>query len=368
MNSKIKNDKSILIGILVFVSTMLVFISIPLVSYAQTGTLGGESPEIYCTYAQDGVAVDGNKLTAGTYDVNFMLSDMSAVSVFEVTATYDTEQVSIESTPTALISDDTDSGFESMGYILSDGNIVFGFVSTNEDCSPINVKKQVIATVKMTFASDCDAGDYITVSQNPNLTFAQADYGDGYDDEYSLTDSFDGYNGTLYPMTCDVTPIFGFDVSGELVIMTDSNGSTNNLPVYGEYTVDVYADSDRSDLVTSVTSVYDSAENKNAFNIENLIDGTYYATISSEYSIPRNITIIVSRNDISAGMIPMICCEYNKDGGVTSEDAKLVFSAAATGNLVKYFDLNGDGGVTSEDAKTVFKFALSSKYDDLIIK
>lgn len=368
MKSEAKHIGNHFLGILVFITAVLVFLSLPLVSYAQTGTLGQESPEIYCTYEQDGVAVDGNNLTAGTYDVNFVLSGMNNLSVFEVTATYDTEQVTVESAPSGLISDD--AGMDSMGYILEDGNIVFGFVSTNEDCSHINEYEQIIATVKMTFASDCDAEDYITISDNPNLTFAQADYGDGYDDSYASVESYQDYTGNLYLMTCDVTPEFGHSVKGNIVVMTNSSGSTNGVAVYGNYKIDVYSDKDKSNLVTSVISEQKQSENQiiNEFKIDALKDGTYYATISSEYSIPRDITIVISGKDILAGAIPMICCEYDSDDIISANDAKYVYVAAANGALRKYCELDGDGVVSVNDAKIVYILSASSKYNDLIIK
>lgn len=371
MKSNTKHIGNAFLGVFVFLSAVLVFISLPFISYAQTGTLGQDSPEIFCVYEQDGVAVDGNYLKAGTYNVSFMLSDISSLSVFEVTATYDTEQVTIESTPSALISNDEAVALDSMGYILSDGNIVFGFVSTDDSCSVLTESEYVLATVTMTFASDCDAADYIKISQNPNLTFAQADYGDGYDDAYALVENFEDYNGALSLMKADVTPSFGFNVSGELVIMVNSDGSTNGTPTYGEYTVDVYSDSDRTDLVTSVTSVYAANTNneiKNTFNINNLTNGTYYATISSEYSMPRDITIVVSGKDISAGAIPMICCDFDQDKVITAGDAKSVYIAAGTGQLREYCELDGDGAVGASDAKIVYIFSASSRYDTLIIE
>lgn len=369
MNSKAKTDSSTLIGILVFIAAVLIFISIPFASYAQTGTLGQDSPEIYCTYEQDGQIVDGNKLTAGTYDVSFVLSGMSDLSVFEVTATYDTDQVTVEPAPLSLISDD-DSALDSMGYILSDGNIVFGFVSTKEDCSTVE-GEQIIATVKMTFASDCDAEDYITVSENPNLTFAQADYGDGYDDEYALVESYPDYVGELHPMTCDVTPGFGHSVKGNIVVMTNSNGETNGVAVYGEYKIDVYADAAKSDLVTSVFSARSTNENNqivNEFIIDSLTDGTYYATISSQYAISRDIIIRVNGDDIVAQPIAIVACDFNTDGDITAMDAGTVYVQAASGQA-PYCDLNGDGDITAMDAGIVYTCAAGTlNYEELIIE
>lgn len=356
MNTKVKTDKSFLIGILVSISAILLFLSLPLVSYAQTGTLGQESPEIYCTYEQDGVPVDGNNLSAGSYNVNFVLSGVSSLSLIEVTATYDAEQVTIESTPVSLISDDATSGFDSMGYILSDGNIVFGFVSTDAACTPLTEEKQIIATVKMTFASDCDVADYISISQNPNLTFAQVDYGDGYDDSYAMVDTFEGYNGSLYLMTGDITPSFGFDVKGELVVMTDPYGTTYGKTVNGEYTIKVYDKANRNNLITTITSntVIVDGKTVNQFEIPNLINGTFILEISSPYSIMRDdITLIINNNDIKNCQIPVIACDYDGNGFINVNDAANI--SVETGNVTDnlIYDLDGDGYANVSDVAIV---------------
>lgn len=371
MKAKFKFGGSVLAAFMAFFAAMMCFISLPLVSNAETGTLGTESPEIYCTYAQDGVAVDGNELTAGTYDVSFVVSGVKSLSVVQITAAYDESKVTVASAPSYSISDDENMALDSIGYVLSGGNIVFGFVSENDDCSAISEKKQIIVTLSVTFAEDCDAADYITVSTNPNLTFLQVDYGDGYNDEYALVDSYDDYDGVLYLMTCDVTPDFGYNITGEIVIMTNQNDVTNGTPAYGTYTVDVYADADRTDLVTSVTTVSETNENnetKNMFNIRGLLNGRYYATISSEYAIPRNVEIVVSGSDIDAGMIPMICCDFDKDSLISSADAKIVYTSIVNENLKDYCELDGDGVVASADAKIVYQFVTSYSYNSLTIE
>lgn len=373
MKAKEKFAGNILLAILVFIALMILFISLPIVSYAETGTLGKESPEIYCTYEKDGVEVDGNELTAGTYDVSFVMSGMKSLSVLEVTAAYNQEQVTIEPADPVLISDE-DAAFDSMGYILSDGNIVFGFVSTDDACSAVNQEEQVIATVSMTFASDCDAEEYITVSENPNLTFALADYGDGYDDSYALVDSYDGYSGNLYLMDCDVTPGTGYSVNGKLVVMTDSMGSTNGVAVYGDYTINVYSDADRTvlvDTVTSVESVNENNERVNTFNIENLKSNTtYYITITSQYAIARNGVIHIGNADITENTtIPIIACNFNGDLGISSADAVPVYSNAAAEEQNPYYNLNGDLGVTAADAIIVYSCAADSpSYEDFVIE
>ncbi len=376
-----KHNMNIAFGFIVFCAMMLLFIILPASAFAATGTLSPDTPPyVYCTYEQDGIAVDGNKLSDGTYDVKIHLSGMKNGSVFQFTATYDSTVVEVASTPSYLISDDN-SEFDSMGSILSDGNIVFGFVSTNDDCSALG-DDVVIAAVPMTFTNNSDvkdyvdAAEYITVSANPNYTFAQADYGDGYSDAYAPeSDAYPDYNGNLYPMNCDVTPDFGHDVSGSIVVMTSPSGNTNNKAAYGSYTINVYTDEQRTEdsFVTSTTSVMsvDDAENKiNTFTLTGLVPGTYYATVSYDYAIERNITITVADNDITAAVIPMIACDFNKDTSISGDDKRIVvLGSAASGEGYEYCDLNADGAVSGDDARIVVMFAASkASYDPLDIR
>lgn len=370
MDSVCKNYfKAVLIALFSMFFSVIAFICLPQITSAATGTLGSEEPYVYFTYenAEDGVQADGNQLSAGTYNVSVHFSGMLNSSVFQVSATYDTEKATVVPTPVSLLSD-TVTDMESMGYVLGDGDIVFGFVSTNDAFSSLG-DDVVIAEFTMTFAQDCDAETVITVSKSPDYTFAQADYGDGYNDEYSLTLDSEkdvNYTGTLYIMTCDVTPAFGYDVSASLVVMTNSNGETNNVPVYGEYTVQVYRDIDRTDLVTTVKSV--RSENANSFVIEGLTDGTYYATISGAYAITRNdITIVVNGSDIAGPVIPIIACDFNGDKGIGANDAIVVYENAASGNDM-FYDLNGDKGIGSNDAIIVYACASSGKVKPITIE
>lgn len=157
----------------------------------------------------------------------------------------------------------------------------------------------------------------------------------------------------------DIAEPTGVAVTGSLEIASNSTGASTGLPVYGEYTVSLYADADRSQLVQEVTSVYDAETETNTFALTDLDAGTYYASITSTYSIPlNNITVIVGDQDIDAGAITVVPCDLTTDGSVTADDAKIVYSlAAASGELTPYADFTGEGAVTADDAKVVYTFA-----------
>jgi len=337
-------------GLLALFAMVMLFIIFPASADAATGTLGTESPYVYCTYEQDGVAVDGNNLTAGEYDVKVHLTGMQNSSVFQVSATYDESVVQPAKTASSLISD-SNSELDSMGYILANGNIVFGFVSTRDDCTSLE-EDSVIATVPVTFTQDCDAADYINISADPNYTFAQADYGDGYSNEYAPdTQNYPDYSGELYSMDCDVTPELNRNISGEIVVATSYTGATANKAAYGNYTIDVY-DETGTTLVDTFTSTYDAENFTNTFLLT-LPEGTYKATVSYEYALVRDdITITVGADNIEGAIIPVIAANFsNKDTLVNVTDVRIVKSATNDSTGFEYCDLTADGIININDVR-----------------
>jgi hypothetical protein len=160
----------------------------------------------------------------------------------------------------------------------------------------------------------------------------------------------------------------GHTVSANIVVATKSTGATAGTPVYGEYTLDVYSDSARTQLVTTATSVYDANNLVNTVTAT-LDDGTYYATLTSEYSLERkDITIIVNGEDIIDAQVPVVACDMDKDGYITSDDAKKVYVASSTGTLKEYCDFDGDGYATADDAKIVYVMSSNSTLPAITIQ
>ncbi len=368
MQKSLREHSSLIMGALILFVALGLFLCLSLSAQAATGTLGTETPYIYCTYTNsEGKEVDGNKLDAGTYKVTFNIKDMTSASVLQVTASY-ADTVTVDSSTVAQLTD-TNTDFSSMGYLASDGNIVFGYVSNANDTSALTVEGTALFSLDVTFAEACDAADVITIASDPNLTFALADYGDGYDDEYAIDiDETTSYPGKRYQMLSDVSPESGYTVSGTLVLAQDATGACDKaILAYGTYTIDVYSDSERTALVTSVQST--CADGVNSFVIDGLSDGTYYATVSGEYSISlENITIIVSGADITDVVVPIVACDMNKDSTVSTEDAKVVYKAAASGDLKEYCDFNGDSIASAEDVKVVLKFAAGTNLPAITVQ
>jgi hypothetical protein len=355
-----KKLSGLFFGTLALFGLLVLFICLPSNAFGATGTLGSESPEIYCTYFnEDGSEVDGNNLKAGTYDVSINLKGMASASVIQVTATY-SEDATVSTESSYLLSD-TVTDMKSMGYLIDDENIVFGFVSDNDSCSDILSEGTVLATISVTFANDCDADDVISISSNPNLTFVIADYGDGYDNEYALDTEFADYNGTLYLMTCDVTPSNGYTVDGSIVVATSSTGATSGKAAYGEYTMTVYSDEERTNVVSTVQSVYDNTEKTNTFSLL-LPTGTYYATLEYDYALTRDdITITVSNENIADVQIPVVACNIsNSDTNINVNDVSAVKTGSINPDAYPYCDLNADDLINVNDVVIAKSLAFST--------
>lgn len=365
MKAKYKFGSGIIAGFLALVIAMTIFIGLPIVSNAETGTLGTESPEIYCTFSQDGELVDGNELTAGTYDVSFVISGVKNLAVVQITATYDDSMVTVASAPSYSISDDEAFPFHTIGYKNENSTIITGFISGNDDCTAISSDGQVLTTISMTFASDCDAADYITADQDPNHTFVQVDLNDSTSDQYALVDSYPGYSGNLYPMSCDVTPVITaeYTVNGQVLIATDTTGTNTTAGIIG---ITVTVEKDGLIIAQAVT------DENGYYTLPDIPVGEYTITFSGSTTVDRAGTLTVSSDKavdsvVTLDSVGIVICDYNKDGAFNAIDVA-VFSGSFSGEYNVYCDLNADKGVNAIDA-AVFSgiFGKTVAYDDLTL-
>lgn len=365
MKAKYKFGSGIIAGFLALVIAMTIFIGLPIVSSAETGTLGTESPEIYCTFSQNGELVDGNELTAGTYDVSFVISGVKNLAVVQITATYDDSMVTVASAPSYSISDDEAFPFHTIGYKNENSTIITGFISGNDDCTAISSDGQVLTTISMTFASDCDAADYITADQDPNHTFVQVDLNDSTSDQYALVDSYPGYSGNLYPMSCDVTPVITaeYTVNGQVLIATDTTGTNTTAGIIG---ITVTVEKDGLIIAQAVT------DENGFYTLPDIPVGEYTITFSGSTTVDRAGTLTVSSDKavdsvVTLDSVGIVICDYNKDGAFNAIDVA-VFSGSFSGEYNVYCDLNADKGVNAIDA-AVFSgiFGKTVAYDDLTL-
>lgn len=358
-NAFVKKRIGAVIGTLTFLVLIALFVCLPNTSYG--ATVGSEKPNIYCTYTDsDGKQYDGDKLPAGTYDVNFYLEGVSELSVVQVTAKYSAD-ATVDTAAKSLLSNEA-TGISSMGTITQNSNLVFGFVSDSDSCSAINSDGTLLATFSVAFANKCDASDVISVSTSPNETFVLTDYNDGLKDEYALVNQADDYDGTLYLMACDVSPKGpGCDITGKITIATSLDGGASDTGIGGiNLTVKTADDS------TVATAVTDS---NGDYTLADIPAGEYKMLISGETTINRTVTLVVSESkDVSS--VSVAICDYNHDGEVNAMD-KLTFYTAFSGTSDDYniyCDFNKDDDVNAMDKLVFYSFfGKEVKYADVTL-
>ena len=148
----------------------------------------------------------------------------------------------------------------------------------------------------------------------------------------------------------------GVDVSGGMYIATDKNATGGTVIPYGAFTINVYSDAARENLVATATS--SGAVSGNTWTIPSLPAGTYYASVTSEYMLALdNVTIVVGDSAITGAKLYVVPMDFDGNTNLTADDATTVFKAAGKGTLKEYCDLDGSGTVTADDATIVFKFA-----------
>lgn len=128
-------------------------------------------------------------------------------------------------------------------------------------------------------------------------------------------------------------------VSGTVVIAVDSTAQSGRNSAIG------------ADIIIDGYTVATTDDNGN-FSFE-LESGTYEATVHYAYGFDREIFIIVSGSDVNCGSIPVIGCDWNKDGKIDDADYtmfKLVFkSYVGTPSYLDYVDMNHDGYINGRD-------------------
>lgn len=138
------------------------------------------------------------------------------------------------------------------------------------------------------------------------------------------------------------------NVTGSLVIATNGKGATKGNGVTGDYTITVYDESG----VEVLSQVFAMTADNNTFSLD-LAPGTYTAKIESEFAATReDITIVVGDTDITGPAIPMVVCDFDKDGYFTSADCLPIYKNSGGTDL--RYDLDGDGYVTSGDVIIVY--------------
>ncbi|MFR5033753.1 MAG: carboxypeptidase-like regulatory domain-containing protein [Eubacterium sp.] len=179
---------------------------------------------------------------------------------------------------------------------------------------------------------------------------------------YALVNQADDYDGSLYLMTCDVSPKGpGCDITGKITIATSLDGGASDTGISGiNLTVKTADDS------TVATAVTDS---NGDYTLADIPAGEYKMLISGETTIDRTVTLVVSESkDVSS--VSIAICDYNHDGSIDGLD-KLSFYKAFSGGAEDYnlyCDFNKDNAIDGLDKLTFFTFFGNEvKYADVTL-
>lgn len=340
MKHKIKSFLTTPFVCLILIISML---ALPISANAEAGTLGTETPELSCVFTDtNGKNVDGGRLAPGKYTVDIVLSGMKAVSTVEFTATYNTNVITAMDIKSTYA--DNHADMTKGGQKFGENSFSVFMISENADSSAIDTNGTVMVSLSVTVASSCDFAEVFEFSTDPNLTFVQASYKDGYDDAYVLDTSITTTFKT-YPMTADVSPYYlvtEFDVAGTVTVATDPEGTATAYPAAG---ITVSIDGTAISTVTGEDGSYSFAD---------LAAGEYTLTFSGATTIDRSVKLVVALDNadydqISVDAIGLCVVDYNQDGKINATDVAL-FSKAKT-------DLNSSGTFDEEDS-TIMKSLL----------
>ncbi len=306
--------------------------------YAATGTIGSEKPSVTFEFKDsNGKIADGNNLSAGTYSVDVNLSGMANISIFQMSASY--TSVVTDLSVTSMYN----GNMKTAGPVIRNGEIILGLYSTNNDTTAIDSNGTALATLSVTVSSACDFADVFMVNNDPNYSFIQADYGDGYNMSY--VPGIETQTGDYFPMNYDVSPTLpanSFDIKGTVKVATSLDGDTTTGGIIG-ITVSV------TDGINSYSAVTDK---DGLFTISQVPVGSYDVTISGPTTIDRTATLTVSADKAVDGVITVndvgiVICDYNKDTYINGVDTGL-FSFALSVYDVN-MDINCDSFVTGVD-------------------
>lgn len=152
-------------------------------------------------------------------------------------------------------------------------------------------------------------------------------------------------------------------VTGTVVIASNKKATDGKAPAKN---VSVVID----DMVVART------DSEGRFSLE-LETGSYEAELRYAYGFTRTIFIVVENEDLEFdGVIPVIGCDFNKDGRIDDEDLTLfqmvVSSKADDPSYLEFVDMNNDGYINAKDRMyiTACKGIDSSSfiYEEIVIQ
>lgn len=95
-----------------------------------------------------------------------------------------------------------------------------------------------------------------------------------------------------------------------------------------------------------------TTDEKGYFSLQ-LKSGTYALTVRYAYGFSRTLYVVVSDRDLQCGSVPVIGCDWNKDGKIDDQDYymfKLIFGThQGQAGYLSYVDMNHDGMINTRD-------------------
>ena len=321
---------------------------------AAESTVGTEVPKITAVYTDgSGEKVDGNALTAGTYQMVLSVSDVSYISQMQFTATYNESVITVNS---CSVLPDSNSELLPVGPEAKNGSLIFGIISENAECTALADSCLTLLTMDFTVASDSsvDMADIIIADSNPHFTFFEVSYNDRTAsadgkyiyDCYALGTAND-FEGAVYPMKCDLSPELpkGYTVSAFIGALSSPSDLEGKYATTGAVVSIETADG---------TTISSETDENGMFVLQEVPDGTYTATVTYKYGFDRTFTIIVNGADVtSSTMVGIVACDFSKDGTINVSDylvyAQHVNSTSSSDNYVLGIDLTRDETINVSD-------------------
>ena len=324
-------------------SFILIISLLPFAVSAEEG-MGSESPLIQAVFRnEDGETAEGDFLTAGNYTVDITLSGMAAFSTFELTADYNVSgENDIEITSVSTIAD-TNETVKCGGIKNEDNSFVVILASIAENNTPIS-DGEVMVTMQVTVNTDGDFADMFVVNEDPELTFVQASYEYGFDAAYvcNTVEATSTYYPTLsYDMSPDLS-VKTITVTGTITISENSTGTSGTNGIVG---IKVY-NGEEEVAVSAADGSFTAVVPK----------GTTELTLVGEAAVDRTVTLS-GENDISDVNIPVVVCDYMKDGIIDYRDVKVFVNFIDNPDEYNvYGDLMKDDLIDYRDVKMFVNF------------
>ena len=343
---------------------------------AAESTVGTEVPKITAVYTDgSGEKVDGNALTAGTYQMVLSVSDVSYISQMEFTAAYDESVLTINS---CSVLPDSNEQLFTTDSISRGGKLVFGILSEDSECTALADSCLTLLTMDFTVASDSsvDMADIIIADSNPHFTFFEVSYNDrtaSADGKY-IYDCYalgtaDNFGGTVYSMECDLSPELpkGYNVSAYIGALTKPSDTEGKYAITGATVSVTTTDGEEISAIT---------DDSGLFTLESVPSGEYTATVAYPFGFERTFTIVVNDAEVSSSvMVGIVACNWDGNTTINVADKAKYVAASNSGfgdaNYLVCIDIDRNGSINVADKLIYMAFsnyeASTVTYADTVI-